>query len=237
MLRAAGQDGFSLTELLIGSTLGLLVLGGGLQMYLANLQASHDCLSHARLSHELQTALELMTAELRRSGYWAGQPGIDPRSANPFLQTEQQLRIGQAAGESRDSCVLYSYDRNQDKRLGVGHGASGALQSAANVERFGFRLYRQRLQMRLGGRGFDCDHGQWQSLTSDDTEVTRLRFTRLERCLNAVNPGHPCTQGHPAQFLQQVDIELHGRSRSRGAPQQLTNRVRLRNNRHVARLP
>ncbi len=140
MLRSA-QRGFSLTELMIGSALGLFVIAGALQLYAANVRAAADTLRVSRLNQELRAALQLLGNELRRAGYWAGEPGIDPHAGNPFQSAANDIRIGRLDGETTASCLLYAYDRNGDKRVGIGpSGLPGPHESAANLEQFGVRL-------------------------------------------------------------------------------------------------
>ncbi|HEY9199287.1 MAG TPA: prepilin-type N-terminal cleavage/methylation domain-containing protein, partial [Gammaproteobacteria bacterium] len=103
------QRGFSLTELMIGSTVGLIVIAGAVQLYLVNLRATTDNLRLSRLNQELRASLDLLQNDLRRAGYWTFTPVLDSPTDNPFQSADNRLRIGNAAGEADASCVLYSY--------------------------------------------------------------------------------------------------------------------------------
>lgn len=238
MLRSV-QRGFSLTELMIGSALGLFVIAGALQLYAANVRAAADTLHVSRLNQELRAVLQLLGNELRRAGYWAGEPGVDPHAGNPFQSAANDIRIDRLDGEAAASCLLYAYDLNGDKRVGVGPGGlPGPYESAANLEQFGVRLRDGRLQLRTGGRTFTCDAGSWQALTGPDTQITALRFTLQQRCLNLREDGGPCASGDPALLRRRVTITLAGRSRADPSVQQrIETEVLIANDRLLAGLP
>lgn len=229
------QRGFTLTELLIGSTLGLLVLAGALRLYQGNALATAASLRLTRLNYEARELLGHMAAEARRHGYWATTPGLDAPADNPFMQSARDLRIGHHPNEAAASCLLYSYDLNTDREVGIGSlTAAGPHTNRANMELFGFRLSRGRLQQRQGGRQHGCDAGRWQSLTGADTRVTRLRFRLISDCLNLQRPGQPCRRGEPAQLVRSLELRLAAEARSDPDVQvALDTRVRLPNDRLV----
>ena len=68
--------------------------------------------------------------------------------------------------------------------------------------------------MRTGGRVLACDSGSWQALSDPDTEVTALRFLSTERCVNLLEPTHPCANGDTVLLRRSLHIELGARSRS-----------------------
>ena len=206
------QYGTSLIELMIGSAVGLIVLSGVTAIYANTAQINAKGLGLVRLNQELNAALYLMTRDLRRSGYWAGQPGLDSMGDNPFFFPENALRVGQHPKEERFSCVIFSYDLNGDKQVGVGSNSTNSPHySDRNQERFGFRLRNRAIQMRSGGRDFDCTGGYWQSVTEPDVEITELRFVLQEDCRNLFDATEPCASDLPAQYLRKVDIHLSGR--------------------------
>lgn len=227
------QRGFSLTELMIGSTVGLMVIAGAVQMYLLNLRAATDNLRLSRLNQELRATLDLLHNDLRRAGYWSFAPGLDAPADNPFQSDANRLRLDHAPGENDASCILYSYDANADGRVGVGAaGAPGLTTSTANLEQFGFRLRDGQVQMRNGGSVFDCRSGSWQAITDPDTEIITLQFTLTATCSNLRDSGTACASGDPALLQRRVAMVIDGRSRSdRRVHQHLTSRVTIANDR------
>lgn len=233
------QRGFSLTELMIGSAIGLIVIAGAVQLYLLNLRATTDNLRLSRLNQELRATLDLLQNDLRRAGYWSFAPGVDSPADNPFQNQDNRLRLGHAPGENDDSCILYSYDANADGRVGVGAaGSPNFTASTANLEQFGFRLRDGQIQMRSGGSVFDCRSGSWQNVSDPDTEITALHFTLTETCSNLRDPEAACSGGDPALLQRRVIVAIDGRSRSDTAvAHQLTSTVTVANDRLLTAYP
>jgi len=236
MPAAPCERGFSLTELMVGSAVGLLVIAGALQLYLVNLGATADNLRLSRLNQELRATLELLRNDLRRTGYWAIEPGTGDPTDNPFHADGVDLRVGQAGGEAADSCVLYSYDLNGDRLVGVGpSGTAGAQTSNANLEQFGFRLRNGQVQMRNGGSAFDCASGSWQAVTDMDTEVTAFGFAMAQDCVNLRDIDEDCIAGDAALLRRRVQIGIAARSRSdHGIRQRLDSTVVIGNDKLLA---
>ena len=234
-----GQRGFSLTELMVGSAVGLLVLAGALQLYVVNIRATSDTVRLSRLNQELRGTLDLLTNDLRRAGYWAFTPGIDTPTDNPFQTAANDVQLGNSTGEPENSCILYSYDLNNDLRVGVGpSGVAGPTTSTSNLEQFGFRLRAGQMQMRNGGSPFNCTSGSWQAITDADTEVTDLQFALQETCINLLDVELPCTAGDPGLLRRSVSIALRARSRSDTTiTHQLTNSVALANDKLLTAVP
>ena len=85
------QLGVSLVELLIAVVVGLLLLGGLIQIYLSNKQSYNAQQQLARMQEDGRFAMDLITRDLRRSGFWGGNvdlatftgdPGPEPPSHN-----------------------------------------------------------------------------------------------------------------------------------------------------------
>lgn len=233
------ERGFSLTELMIGSAVGLLVIAGAMQLYLLNLRATTDNLRLSRLNQELRATLDLLHNDLRRAGYWSFTPGLDNPADNPFQNADNRLRLGRAPGESEDSCILYSYDANADGQVGVGAAGTPSLTTATvNLEQFGFRLRNGQVQMRNGGSIFDCRSGSWQNVSDPDTEITALQFTLTEACSNLLDGDSACAADDPALVQRRVAIVLHARSRSDNTvSHQLTSTVAIANDLLLAAHP
>lgn len=233
------QHGFSLTELMIGSAVGLLVIAGAAQLYLLNLRATSDNLRISRLNQELRATLDLLHNDLRRAGYWALEPDSGDPADNPFQSAGNRVRLGHVTGEADDSCILYSYDLNSDQLVGVGAaGTPGLATTAVNLEQFGFRLRDGVIQMRNGGSSFDCTTGSWQAITDPDTEITTLQFTLMETCSNLLDTTQTCLSGEPALLARRIGIAIDGRSRSDNAvSQQLTSTVTIANDILLAAYP
>lgn len=165
------QAGLTLIELIIGMTIGSLISGSLLAMWL-NLQSSTiKALQQSHLHQDLRAIHYIMTRDIRRAGYWKWAPGsgLLPEN-NPFITAANNINIDKTnSSETNDSCLTYSYDRNND-----------GMVSKNNNEQYGFRLHNQAIEMRIGGAVFNCQSGNWEDITQGDTVITTLSFTLQE---------------------------------------------------------
>jgi type II secretory pathway component PulJ len=243
MLNPASQRGLTLVELLIGSALGLLILGVLTGLYVNTIASSGQGLRMAHLQQQLRAAMEIMGRDLRRAGYYGTRPDAGTLAAlraNPFTDADHpgkdeaernDVRIGHFQGgqaEAAGSCILYSYDLDADGNL---------KPSGVGMERFGFRLREGMLQMRYGGDGFDCDQGVWHAVTDAGVEITHLEFQLDSTPLHPRDGEHACVAGEPCLFIREVRITMAGRLHADpGVRMRLDSRVRLRNDRYLASL-
>ncbi|MFB1490915.1 MULTISPECIES: prepilin-type N-terminal cleavage/methylation domain-containing protein [unclassified Thiocapsa] len=221
------QAGVTLTELLVGTTVGALVLIGISSTYLLGARATTQNVQQARLQQELRAVLELMQQDIRRAGYWAFPSGAASNAAdNPFQRTiagfNTDLRTGAVSGETTASCLLYSYDMDDNGKVGCGicSPEGEALLDGSNVEMFGFRLRNGAIELRIRKDGsddtFDCasGSGRWERLTDDrNVRITTLSFDIPTTTLN-LNPSKdsadPCSTGDICRTSRSVDITLIG---------------------------
>ncbi|WP_434630488.1 PulJ/GspJ family protein [Chromobacterium sp. CV08] len=156
------QHGVSLLELLVGMTIGLLLLlaVSGLLVGLLESQARER--RQAQLGEMLDGALSLMAMELRRAGYWNGSG--DP-AANPY---------GRIYIEQNGRCLRYGYDTPPGGKPGL-------------PRHFAFRLSRdgagrgeiQRLEAEPADWRCDADDARWNNLSQAGIgDVQSLRFSR-----------------------------------------------------------
>jgi type IV pilus assembly protein PilW len=152
--------GFSLIELMIAMTLGMLVITAVLNIYLSTLSSSTDTVGSAKLNHDLGTVALVITNDLRRAGYWGGAvSGSDPEN-NPFMDATTNVQIPSS------DCIVYTYDADGD----------GALD---DDEYYGFRLNNGTIQLKqTGATTANCNDGEWTNvLESNEINVTGLIFS------------------------------------------------------------
>ncbi|MEE8429314.1 MAG: hypothetical protein V3S33_07420 [Gammaproteobacteria bacterium] len=237
-LNAPRQFGFTLTELMVGGTVGLIILSASVALYGTMVGAASVSLMETQLSTELRQTIDLITRDLRRAGYWAGEPGIDALVSNPFTGNGNHVTIDAVRGESTDSCITFAYDRDQDKHLGVGiKGKGGPLTDRDNVEQVGFRLHTGAVESRINGAGLSCNQGRWQDLTSSNIEITQLHFSLRQKTANLSQPGKDCNGGDYCQYHRHVEVTLTGHLVTRPQTKRtLTDAVQIRND-WVALIP
>lgn len=232
------QTGFSLIEIMIALTIGLIIVAATITIYVTIIKGSSDIVKSARLNHDLDSALVLMVNDIRRAGYWGGaMVGSDSRN-NPFTQAASDLQLPSA------SCVLYSYDANAS-------GANTLTNFTDDVdanEYYGFRLNGGNIQMRSSNIG--CTANGWNTLNvSDGNEqigITDLVFTQSFKCLRKrlsvadQNYDTTCAAAAAGNLVagdrvietREIAITLAGRvNTDQAVIKSLTDRVTIRNDR------
>lgn len=151
------QRGVSLIELMVGMTIGLIIVAATGSIYITAMRGGTDATRSAKLNMELRGAMDTMVSEIRRAGYHYTTTSTDT-TANPFMQATSNLSIPSA------SCVLFAYDADQ----------SGAINTA---DFFGFKKNGDAISMRSGGTAPTTSDGcaatgdSWEKITDDNNVV------------------------------------------------------------------
>ena len=147
------QRGETLVGLLVGISLGLLVLAGGAHMLAQLLRGHRLALQDSHLQQDLHFAMDLMASELQDAQYsaTAWRTRSPTRCADAFCDGAEDFSLGPGR-------IDWSLDRNHD-------GAQD------NDECTGFRLKAGALQVRTA-----CLPEVWTALT----DTSSLRLTHLE---------------------------------------------------------
>lgn len=251
------QGGFSLTELMVASAVGLIVLTGVLATFVNSLSSSSQHLKTARLNQDLSALMDIIVRDIRRAGYAALRPGVDNDNDddvdsadlqfNPFLNSDYvDLTTGQKSGESANSCIVYAYNIDEDSRPRIGCGPSCTppndyYDNGAN-EIFGFRLNNAAVQMRYAGTPpATCNSGNWEAITDPDTQISALQFAITTTTVNATAgkaQNDPCVTGDTCQYTRLVGISLSGQlAEDQTVFQTISEQVRIRNDKYVASVP
>jgi prepilin peptidase dependent protein B len=232
------QLGVTLVELMIAGTIGLIAVSAVITIYQATATQTMRQLETAHLHSTAQGIMDLISADVRRAGYWHMSPGKDQLRNNPFQQPENRLQTGAKNGEQAESCLLFSYDLDKDSKVGVGKcPAKGcALQTDAdNVEQFAFRLKNKAIQMRYAGKAFNCQQGFWQAVTDSSMSVTQFSINLTSICLNLVTSTVSCDNKIDRQNVQSADIFLTAHNvRNKDIKINLKRHIEIRNDRFVA---
>lgn len=193
----ARQRGLSLVEMMVGLTVGLIVVAGASMMMVGQLDDHRRLTLETQVQQDLRAAADLVLRDLRRAAYrqrsedlvWTPQAGA-LLQGNGF----SQVSFSRESGE-----LTYAYSR--------------APQPAAedNVpgadERYGFRVRDGTLQFLLGGA--------WQPLTDPHTmRVSDFNVTLNEQrvelgefCAAPCPPGADCP---PRQLVRDIAVSLTG---------------------------
>jgi prepilin peptidase dependent protein B len=210
----ARQRGLSIIELLIGAAIGMVVISGAAMLTAKNLYGSRLMLAEARLNEDLRNAADLLTRDLRRASYWGNAvKGTIAEGAT----SKTKLNPYTAASAPNSQELSYSFSRE----VSLDDDVEG------DMERFGFRLYDNAVQMR--------DDGNWTDITDKaSVRVTKFSITPTERTINlgqycatvCVAGSSPC----PKMVIRTYAMLIEGTSvRDSDVKRSLMSSVRVRN--------
>lgn len=220
---ARGQRGLSLTEMMVGLTVGLFITGAALMAAVNATGENRRLLLEARLLQDLRATMDLVTRSLRRAGYWGNaQAGV--------------RAVGDAAAQSGYEATGYAVvTPTSDSATTVQFRvASDADDSADDDETLGFRLATGsdgigRVQVLLAGAA------AYQDLTDPAvTHVTEFTVEALPQAAVALTCPSACGTSPlpacPTLQVRQYRITMRAQAVSDAAVRRgLQSTVRLRN--------
>ena len=222
--RAKRQTGASLTELLVGTAVGLSVVASTTTLSVQHLDQARRQALDSRLQQDLRHAADLITRELRRSGHWglalegareaaadgsdAALPAAPPRNPYAAFTTDTEARVISFA-LSREAVENSTLDR---------------------ADRSGFRWNRadRSLQMLTPS-------GAWHTLTDPAVSVFDGDGFALSTRVTQQPAPEACAEGCtgldcPQVSQRTVTLVLRARSaRDAQVQRELRTQVQLRN--------
>lgn len=171
--------GYSLVEMLVALTITALLIAVFVSMFSSAIQRNKQALNTARLDQSMQAALSLMSADIRRAGFWGNaiaglHTGSNP---NPFNGADISISGG--------NCILLSYDQNGD-------GSLPSVGAGTDDERYGYRLLNNAIQARPSGASYSCgaSANAWENVTDANVlRITALSFVQTNRVVLINSPA------------------------------------------------
>ena len=190
------KKGFTLIELLVVLVVASILLSSLLAVYSTALLAYQRAMNTARLTQSLQSAMLLMTNDIRRAGFWKNaKTDVNAGSNhNPFMLNDITVN-------GTNNCILFTYDRN-------GLGSLPSIGAGTDDERYGFRLQSGAIQSRPSGAMYDCNapSGNWLNITDPASiTITQLTFTVTNTSLSV-----PAGSGSPTLIIRTVNVSITG---------------------------
>jgi type IV pilus assembly protein PilW len=199
------ERGLSLVELLVGLTVGLLVIFAALSMFAVAAMGARNTLGTARLNAEVRAAMDVIVEDVRRAGF----------GGDAFTQAGTT----DLAVYENGSCLVYSYDED----------LNGVVNSASPYEYFGFRVDDDELKVRYGSGDLSACGGEnrlWEALTDNSIlEIEALSqgeayFSIDYQCLRSrpastsseIGSGQRCASGSAVYDAAAVDATASGSS-------------------------
>lgn len=159
------ESGTTLTELLIATAI-VLVVSLQASTYSSRLALAMMKFQHRiKLEDEMRSMQHIFTENIGRTDYLAHDHNTPIAFYSPSGTQSTSLSFGQFTTESKNSCVLFSSDKNEN----------GVL-DATSAENHGYRLRTNAIEYRVKSK--TCNQTGWQDITdSHSTLVTALHFT------------------------------------------------------------
>lgn len=213
--------GFTLPEVIIALAINAFLMIALVIVFMANLDHYNNLLNNAVLSEQMQTAMDIISGDIRRAGYWANAANDigNHTNTNPFMASGADISVGGTG----NSCILLTYDHDNN-------GSLPAISSSYDDERYGYRLNGSTLQARPPGATFSCNASasSWENMTDSNViTMTALTFTLNTQTITA-GPG---TRGI---IIRSVDITMTGQLASDSTvTKTLTRHIRIRNDKYT----
>lgn len=206
---SATRRGLSLVELMIGITIGLIVVAGATLMTATQLGENRRLLLETQVQQDLRAAADIVTRELRRGGYMLNAEALVWSPTAAISQPAQNLWRGLAFNTGGEK-VSYMYWRPGEP-----------------THSFGYRLTSGGIQQRIGATVQDLTDRTTLVITVFDVQPVAVGARQLA-CPNLCNDG---TQNcWPTLSLNDVIVTIKGHPVSDNAlSRTVTSRVRLRN--------
>ena len=147
--------GESMISLLIGLAMGLLVISGGIHLWMTTLQSQRTVLQESHLEQDLRSAMDWMVQDIRRAQYMnaAWRTRIMSTCNDDFCGATEDFSV--SANQ-----IEFSWDRNDNG-------------SKDNNECTGFQLKSYELRTKTA-----CSPAVWSAITdAGSIKVTALQFT------------------------------------------------------------
>ncbi|WP_414828005.1 prepilin-type N-terminal cleavage/methylation domain-containing protein [Alteromonas sp. H39] len=188
------QKGLTLIEVLLGMALGVAALTAVTSLVGYGIGVNANLIASSRVNEETSNVLSLMVRDIRRAGYsgdtldMLSDPAANP---SPFADS---ITISALAGEAANSCILFSYDANNN----------GVLDGGANGENFGYRLRENTVEIRQGVA--TCEENGWLTLTDPDVvSIDALTFVMGQTIENGI-PTTTITLNMQAELVTNDDV-------------------------------
>jgi type IV pilus assembly protein PilW len=215
--------GLSLVELLVGLVIGLFIVGGA-AYFTVNFNAENRrLLLEARLTQDMRAAMDVITRDLRRAGYWANAASGTSifGSTNPTITLDGTgyATVTPTAASGAQSTVTYRYAKDTNDAVD------------ANTEQFQFSVANGVLTTNIGNSGA-------QPLTDANTTFVDAFAVTMTEAQEDITCPSTCTTNCPKIYIRELAVTLTGYSTIDPTIRRtLKNNVRLRNDRQSGVCP
>ena len=217
----ARSRGFSLMEVLIASSLSLVVTASMIALMSSSLASTARIVKMTKLTDDLRTAMQLMSRDVRRSNYSANAINC---FANPDCVGDGTLSSpGDVLISDNQECFVFKMDRDQD---------GDATENAAGGFRRAISGGVGVIQMWVGASEPDCasSDADWAAVTDpNDIEVSSFS---VDDALSYTEVVYDDGKGNQLfQKVRKVRMNIAGRLTSDNTIERtIEDVINLRNN-------
>jgi prepilin peptidase dependent protein B len=207
------QVGFTLIEMLISISLGIIAVSSVMYFYMTNLTSSYSTLKRSKLNQEMSTLVSMMANDIRRAGFGNLSYTLPQNNAFSDEDAGTVLMVGDDQSIKLGTCIRFSYDYDLDSSIDTS-------------EYYGYKLLNNEVQMRTGN--VTCaSSSNWESVTDkNEVKVTSLyfdldgvgsndptggyenSFDRKSECFNSTDTtNYDCYDNVPVSGSQNITLE------------------------------
>lgn len=218
--KCGSQRGVSLVELMIGMTVGLVIVAGVISLYANNIGQSSRVAINARVEQDLRNAADLITRDLRRAGYWGNSIQGTIAVGTTAVTTPNPYIAVDPTAHATNGQVLYNFSRDTTED-----------NSRGDSEIFGFRRNSTDNTVEM-----QTASGTWVALNDPGyTLITAVNLANTSP--DAIPLGYRCPKACaagsancPIMKVRRYDLVLTGQSALDSTViRTLRTRIRVRN--------
>jgi prepilin peptidase dependent protein B len=222
------NKGFSLIELMIAIVVGLFALTAIMTLLTNNLSYGKTSIDMLRLNQEMRLAMEIMSDDIRRAGYWNNSQSMvgNATVTNPYAHPNFPLTISTApsspTGKVRN-CITYAYDKDNSSN------------TPSSDELFGFALSNNQILTGFPTATNNCDSiTGWSPITNPDViKVNDLIFTSI----NPTDSAHQLNSAGGLVCIREIKIQISAElTKNPSIKNSMEKTIRVRND-EIRRAP
>lgn len=218
----APARGLSVVELMVGIAVGMFVLAGAAMVVTNQLTDNRRLLLETQIQQDLRAAMDIITRDVRRSGYWAdAYKAVSP----PVAAVSNPYTPAGVFATSADT-LAYTYSHDYDRLTDENN-----IVDAHEQNGFTLNSSRHTIDVQLAA-------GNFQALTDPDV----VRITRFDAAFTATPVNLPTCATPPCAavsaacggssqlLIRSVTLTIEGEAvHDPSVKRSLTSTVRLRN--------
>ena len=220
--------GLSLIELMVGITIGMIVVAGASVMMVTQINEHRRLMLETQVQQDLRAAGDLILRELRRAGY-RGEVAKGVWSPDPLAAA--------VAASSPYTVMAPNVSTAESTQVQYRYSVRAPWVFNSATEQFGFKLDGGVLRFQLGAGG-------WQPLTDPNTlTITDFNVATVVQTIDLADYcPNPCPAGlvdcPPVQQVRNFNVRLTGEAKHDPAVVRTLNvSTRVRNDQIVGVCP